>query len=44
MQERFLAGEVKESFDYAQVDDNTDFDDLDVLEVDEQERYLEADD
>ena len=44
MQERFLAGEDKESFDYSQVDNNTDFDDLDVLEVDEQEKYFDADD
>ncbi|XP_063429156.1 coiled-coil domain-containing protein 97-like [Mytilus trossulus] len=42
MQERFMAGQ-DEHFDYSEVDDNTEYDDLDILQKDEEEKYFDAD-
>lgn len=43
MKERFLAGEDKK-FDYSSVDHNTEYDDLEVLERDEEEKYFDSED
>uniref|UniRef100_A0A182PMQ1 DUF2052 domain-containing protein n=1 Tax=Anopheles epiroticus TaxID=199890 RepID=A0A182PMQ1_9DIPT len=40
MHARFIAGE-EEEFDYAQVDNSDDYDDLDTVEQDEQEKYFD---
>ncbi|XP_040166466.1 coiled-coil domain-containing protein 97 [Anopheles arabiensis] len=40
MHARFIAGE-EEEFDYAKVDNSDDYDDLDTVEQDEQERYFD---
>ncbi|XP_035776346.1 coiled-coil domain-containing protein 97-like [Anopheles albimanus] len=42
MYARFIAGEDKE-FDYTKVDDSLEYDDLDIREQDEQERYFDED-
>ncbi|XP_052864535.1 coiled-coil domain-containing protein 97 [Anopheles cruzii] len=42
MYARFIAGEDKE-FDYSQVDDSLEYDDLDIVEQDEQEKYFDDD-
>ncbi|OWF37077.1 coiled-coil domain-containing protein 97-like [Mizuhopecten yessoensis] len=41
MQERFLSGK-EQQFDYSQVDDNTAYDDLDLLDKDEEEKYFDS--
>ncbi|XP_033734116.1 coiled-coil domain-containing protein 97-like [Pecten maximus] len=41
MQERFLSGQ-EQQFDYSQVDDNTEYDDLDLLDKDEEEKYFDS--
>ncbi|XP_067680662.1 coiled-coil domain-containing protein 97-like [Haliotis asinina] len=41
MQERFLSGKDKD-FDYSQVDKNADYDSLDTLGKDEEERYFDG--
>ncbi|XP_060071957.1 coiled-coil domain-containing protein 97-like [Ylistrum balloti] len=41
MQERFLSGQ-EHQFDYSEVDNNTDYDDLDLLDKDEEERYFDS--
>uniref|UniRef100_A0A182QBS3 CCD97-like C-terminal domain-containing protein n=1 Tax=Anopheles farauti TaxID=69004 RepID=A0A182QBS3_9DIPT len=43
MHARFIAGE-EEEFDYTQVDDSHEYDDLKIVERDEQERYFDEDD
>lgn len=43
MKERFLAGKDKK-FDYSSVDHNTEYDDLEVLERDEEEKYFDSED
>ncbi|RUS85273.1 hypothetical protein EGW08_006974 [Elysia chlorotica] len=40
MQERFLAGDDKE-FDYSKIDSNTDYDSLDILGHDAEEKYFD---
>ncbi|XP_053672481.1 coiled-coil domain-containing protein 97 [Anopheles nili] len=42
MYARFIAGE-EEEFDYSQVDDSMEYDDLDIVEQDEQEKYFDRD-
>ncbi|VDH94434.1 Hypothetical predicted protein [Mytilus galloprovincialis] len=42
MQERFMSGQ-DEHFNYSEVDDNTEYDDLDILQKDEEEKYFDAD-
>ncbi|XP_058177118.1 coiled-coil domain-containing protein 97 [Anopheles ziemanni] len=43
MYARFIAGEDEE-FDYSRVDDSLEYDDLDIVEQDEQEKYFDEDD
>ncbi|XP_068105556.1 coiled-coil domain-containing protein 97 isoform X2 [Hyperolius riggenbachi] len=43
MHQRFLDGKDKH-FDYSEVDDNPDFDNLDIVTRDEEERYFDDDD
>lgn len=42
MYQKFLSGQ--DAFDYAAVDHNADYDDLDMVEQDEQDRYFDASD
>ena len=41
MQDKFMRGE-EEEFDYSAVDTNDDYDDLTILERDEQEHYFDS--
>lgn len=41
MQERFLSGQ-EQQFDYSKVDDNTEYDDLDLIDKDEEEKYFDS--
>ncbi|XP_056394310.1 coiled-coil domain-containing protein 97 [Hyla sarda] len=43
MHQRFLDGKDRD-FDYSEVDDNPDFDNLDIVNRDEEERYFDDDD
>ncbi|KAL5008179.1 hypothetical protein ScPMuIL_013760 [Solemya velum] len=43
MQERFLSG-GDQDFDYSRIDENADYDDLDELDKDEEEKYFDEDD
>lgn len=43
MQERFMSGQ-DEHFNYGEVDNNTEFDDLDILQKDEEEKYFDDED
>lgn len=42
MKERFMSGQ-DEHFNYSEVDNNTEYDDLDILQKDEEEKYFDAD-
>jgi len=42
MHDQFLVGGDKEFFDYKKIDENDDFDDLKVLEQDEEEKYFDS--
>ncbi|VDI82237.1 Hypothetical predicted protein [Mytilus galloprovincialis] len=42
MQERFMSGQ-DEHFNYSEVDDNIEYDDLDILQKVEEEKYFDAD-
>lgn len=41
MYERFLSGKDKD-FDYADVDDNADYDDIRICDIDEEEKYFDS--
>lgn len=43
MQERFMSGQ-DEQFDYSEVDNNIDYDDLEILQNDEEEKYFDHED
>lgn len=41
MHDKFMVGLDYESFDYSKVDNNSDYDDLKTMDLEEEERYFD---